>query len=340
MQNRISIKDIAKITGTSITTVSFVINGKAKEKSISDEVAQRIQKAVSELGYKPNALARGLRTGKSKIIGFLVDDISKPFFSKIATSIDQIASRNGYKIIFSSIGKDLEQAKEVLEIFNERQVDGYIIAITAGADDMINSVLDSPTPVVFFDRFIPEIAGDYVLVDNYNSTVKATKHLLENDFSNIAFVTTNSSEQQLVDRLKGYYDAVKVAERPQYILKIDYINQQEATPIIKDFLMQHTEIDAVIFATNYLTMDGLQLLKTSDQNLLANKGLISFDDFELLEFLKPTITAIEQPAQAIAEHIMEILFTKLKGSNDETGKIHRVIELPTKLNIRQSSIKT
>ena len=90
MQNRISIKDIAKITGTSITTVSFVINGKAKEKSISDEVAQRIQKAVSELGYKPNALARGLRTGKSKIIGFLVDDISKPFFSKILTTEETV----------------------------------------------------------------------------------------------------------------------------------------------------------------------------------------------------------------------------------------------------------
>ncbi|RZJ79849.1 MAG: LacI family transcriptional regulator, partial [Chryseobacterium sp.] len=222
MKDKISIKDIAKITGTSITTVSFVINGKAKEKSISEEVIKRIQKTVADLGYKPNAFARGLRTGKSKIIGFLVDDISKPFFSRIATAVDQLASSHGYKIIFSSIGGNAYRTKEILQIFHERQVDGYIIAITAGIEEDIKSLLIGRTPVVFFDRYLPEIEGDYVITDNYHSTSKATNLLLENGYKNIGFITTDSLEMQLLDRLKGYTYAIEEAGQKTCTLRLKY----------------------------------------------------------------------------------------------------------------------
>src|SRR5687768_17594501 len=102
MEKKVSMKDIAKQLGISISTVSFVVNGKAREKRISEELTQRVLALVEELGYKPDALARSFRTGKTNIIGFLVDDISRPFFSNLARFIDEKAAKNGYKIIYSS----------------------------------------------------------------------------------------------------------------------------------------------------------------------------------------------------------------------------------------------
>lgn len=337
MPEKISIKDIAKIIGTSITTVSFVINGKAKEKNISEEMTKRIQKVVDEMGYKPNSLARGLRTGKSKIIGFLVDDISKPFFSTIATSIDQIASKHGYKLIFSSIGRDQERAKEILQIFKERQVDGYIIAIAAGIEQEIFSLLNNGTPVVFFDRYLPDLKGDYVLTDNYASTHNATQHLLDRGFENIGFVTIKTEELQLLDRLKGYQASIVEAGKTPHVLMIDYENREQATAEIKKFVAEFKALDAIIFASNYLTMDGLQLLKTNDRKLLSSKGLISFDDFELLEFLNPSITAVEQPAQAIAERLIHLLIKKMGHQYVEANHKYEIVNLPAKLNVRQST---
>lgn len=337
MQNKISIKDIAKITATSITTVSFVINGKAKEKNISEEVIKRVQKTVDELGYKPNAFARGLRTGKSKIIGFLVDDISKPFFSRIATSIDQMASVHGYKIIFSSIGHNPDRAKEIFQIFKERQVDGYIIAITAGIEEEIKTLIGQDTPVVFFDRFHPDFKGDFVLSDNYAATSNATKHLLNNGFGNIAFVTIESEEQQLIDRLNGYCDAIAEAKKRTHILKLAYKTSQDPTGLIKDFLVENKSVDAILFATNYLTMDGLQLLKTRDKKIILNRAILSFDDFELLSFLTPTVTAVEQAIEGIAENIITLLMKKLQHPGHAEVQQHKTIVIPAKLNIRQST---
>ncbi|KQR70299.1 LacI family DNA-binding transcriptional regulator [Pedobacter sp. Leaf176] len=338
MQNKISIKDIAKITATSITTVSFVINGKAREKNISEEVIKRVEKKVEELGYKPNAFARGLRTGKSKIIGFLVDDISKPFFSRIATSIDQMASLYGYKIIFSSLGHDRNRAKEIFQIFKERQVDGYIIAITAGIEEEIKTLIGVDTPVVFFDRFHPDFEGDFVLSDNYTATKDATNHLLKNGFCNIAFITIESEEQQLIDRLNGYCDAISEVEKQKQVLKLTYNDGQNPTKLIKGFLMKNQSIDAVIFATNYLTMDGLQLLKTRDKEVILNRAVLSFDDFELLSFLTPTVTAVEQPIDGIAENIITLLMKKLQHHGQAGSLQHKTIVIPAKLNVRQSTV--
>ncbi len=117
MKKKVSIKDIAKQLGISISTVSFVVNGKAKEKRISDELTKRVLQLVDELDYKPDALARSFRTGKTNIIGFLVDDISEPFFSGIARFIDEKASKKGYKIIYSSTRNNRKKAVELLQIF-------------------------------------------------------------------------------------------------------------------------------------------------------------------------------------------------------------------------------
>lgn len=335
MQEKISIKDIANRVGTSTTTVSFVLNGKAKEKHISASITEKILSVVAELGYQPNAIARSLRTGKSKIIGFLVDDISKPFFSGIASVIDHKASEYGYKIIFSSTGNDKKRINEILNMFKERLVDGYIIAIAESLEEEIGALLKGNSPVVLFDRYLPELTADYVLTDNNLATYNATQHLLDNGYNNIGFVTIDTQQQQMLDRLKGYTTALENAGARQHILKIKYTTSEAATDCIKKFLLEGPELDAVIFASNYLTMDGLKLSRSGNEQLLNSRAVISFDDFELLEFIKPSITAIEQPIQLLGEKIVNQLIKRLQS--DTNPAKHEVFNIGANLNIRQST---
>ncbi|MDN3585939.1 LacI family DNA-binding transcriptional regulator [Pedobacter aquatilis] len=335
MHEKISIKDIANRVGTSTTTVSFVLNGRAKEKHISASITEKVLSVVAELGYQPNSIARSLRTGKTKIIGFLVDDISKPFFSGLASVIDQKASADGYKIIFSSTGNDKKRINEILSLFKERHVDGYIIATAEGLEEEIGELVNGKTPVVLFDRYLPDLKADYILTDNYLATQNAGQHLLDKGFSNIAFVTIDTQQQQMIDRLNGYSAAMEHAGKQQNVLKIKYTNSEDATESIKVFLEQNPDLDSVIFSTNYLTMDGLKLSRIGQEQLISSRAVISFDDFELLEFIKPSITAIEQPIQLLGEKIVKQLLKRLNPETKPTE--YGIFRIQATLNVRQST---
>ncbi|WP_316802081.1 LacI family DNA-binding transcriptional regulator [Pedobacter nototheniae] len=337
MKEKILIKDIASQLNVSITTVSFVINGKAKEKNISDALAKRVMDLVEKLDYQPNALAKSLRTGKTMILGFLVDDISEPFFSGIARFIDEKASEMGYKILFSSTRNDKKKALELLQIFKDRHVDGYIIALPEGLEGEISKLIESNQPVVLFDRYVPELKSDYVVIDNQGSTYEATQHLIGNGYQNIGFITIESDQQQMVDRLAGYEQAINENNLPIHIKKLNYIDSADSIRQMAQFFNTEEGLDAVIFAANYICMDGLRTFRQMEINILEDLAVVSFDDFELLEFCNPPVTAIAQPVEAIAERIMKTLLSKL--NSDKRSSSYTESVLPAILNIRGSSSK-
>lgn len=337
MKKRVSIKDIAKQLNISITTVSFVINGKAREKNISESLTKKVLDLVAELNYQPNALATSLRTGKTKIIGFLVDDISEPFFSGIARRIDEIASSLGYKILFSSTRNDTEKAIELLQIFKDRHVDGYIMALPEGLEEEVKKLIQTEAPVVLFDRYVQDVNADYVIIANENSTLEATEHLINNGYKNIGFVTIDTIQQQMVDRLTGYENAVKKHQLPAIVKKISYLNSAESIKEMAKFFKKEKQLDAVIFAANYICLDGLRTFRKEGIHIHKDLAVVSFDDFEILEFCDPPVTAIAQPLEAIAENIMKILLNKLKKAGKNVGNAQ--VSLPTILNVRASSAK-
>ena len=337
MKKRVSIKDIAKQLNISITTVSFVINGKAREKNISESLTKKVLELVAELNYQPNTLATSLRTGKTKIIGFLVDDISEPFFSGIARRIDEIASSLGYKILFSSTRNDTEKAIELLQIFKDRHVDGYIMALPEGLEEEVKKLIQTDAPVVLFDRYVQDVKTDYVIIDNQSSTYEATEHLIKNNYKKIGFVTIDTLQQQMVDRLAGYESAVKKYNLPAIVKKIKYVNSAESIEEMIKFFKAEKQLDAVVFAANYICLDGLRTFRKLGIQIHKDMAVVSFDDFEILEFCEPPVTAIAQPLEAIAENVMKILLNKLKRVGKPVENMQ--VSLPTILNVRGSSAK-
>lgn len=336
MKKKVQIKDIAKELNISITTVSFVINGKAKEKNISKALTKKVLDLVEKLGYQPNTLAKSLRTGKTNVIGFLVDDISEPFFSQIAHFLDQKASESGYKILFSSTHNNYDKAIELLQIFRDRHVDGYIMALPEGLEDETRNLVQTDIPVVLFDRYVPDLDTDYVIIDNAGATFNATQHLLAQGFRNIALVTLDTELQQMLDREAGYEKAMNEHKLQPKVKRIVYHKDEDSSiEQMERFFNEEKQLDAVIFAANYICLDGLRTFRKMGIKSSPDLAIVSFDDFELLEFYNPTITAIAQPVQQIAENLMKILLSKLEAKGEKTA--FKQLVLSADLNIREST---
>lgn len=193
--------------------------------------------------------------------------------------------------------------------------------------------MQTGAPVVLFDRYVPDLKTDYVIIDNQGSTYEAAKHLVNNGYKRIAFVTIETEQQQMMDRLLGYESAMSESFLDSSVLKITYQNSKDSIDKIGNFLKED-EYDAVIFAANYICMDGLRAFRKFGTNIFDDIAVVSFDDFELLEFCNPPITAIAQPLEAIAENIMKIMLLRLNEA-DIAG--NKQIVLPAILNVRGSS---
>ncbi len=339
MKKKISIGDIAKELGVSKTTVSFVLNGKGRENHISEALESKILKYIKEVGYQPNQFARGLRTGKTQIIGMLIEDISDPFFSSIARLIEEKAYKKGYKIVYSSTENDTQKTKELINIYRTRQVDGYIIAPSPGIEEDVKALLSDNLPVVLFDRFFPEIETDTVVVDNFEGTYNAINHLYENGYKNIALITLESDQVQMQDRLNGYVKAVEAHPVEPIIKKVVFHEEVEKTvKEIEKFLKANKQVDAVFFATNYLADAGLEAIQNLGIKISKDLGVIVFDDYNLFRLFTPSITAVAQPIQSISENVINILLKRLS----DTNKVHekKTVVVPTNLIIRNSAKNT
>lgn len=335
MKRKISIHDIAKELGVSSTTVSFVINGKAKEKRISMEMEEKIQAYVQKVGYQPNMMAKSLRTGKSRIIGLMVENIADPFFSSIARIIEENTYKLGYKIFHSSTDNDTDKSKDLIKVFRERQVDGYIIAPAPGIENDIQQLVDDGIPVIQFDRYFASLNTDVVVIDNEEGAYAAARHLFDNGYTNIGFVTLDSFQVQMSDRLKGYQKAIREAGTKKLVLHVPFgIPSGNSTEKIKEFIEEHKSMDAILFATNYLAISGLLAIRELGISIPQEMGIVGFDDNSHFALFSPSVTAVAQPVQDISEAVIKMMITCL--AENKKRKREKIV-LKTILNVRDSS---
>ncbi|TXK21064.1 LacI family transcriptional regulator [Pontibacter qinzhouensis] len=334
---KVSLKDIAERLNVSKTTVSFVLNGKAKENHISEAMTQKILHYAKEVGYMPNQLAKGLRTGETKILGVMVEDISDPFFSSITRTIEEQAYQKGYKIVYCSTENDPVKTKELLEVYKSRQVDGFIIAPPPGVEQEVQSLLDSGLPLVLFDRYFPNIPTANVVVDNLASAHRAAQHLVFNNYRQIAFITLDSEQNQMQERLTGYMKAMDENEQKHHIRKIPFdMPYSQVVQTIEAYLGQHPFIDAVLFSTSYLADGGLEAIKNLNLRIPHDMGVVVFDDEKLFRLFTPSITAVAQPIKEIASTAVDLLLNQITSGQKQL--VNKTTILPATLLERDSSV--
>jgi LacI family transcriptional regulator len=332
----VSIKDIARSLGVSPSSVSIVLNGKAKEKRISDELASKILKASQLMGYFPNQAAVSLRTGQSKTIGLLVENISNNFFSYLAKTIEDEVRMFGYNVVYCSTENDPRKGSELIQMLYNQQVDGYLITPTVGMEADIKKLVDRKKPVVLMDRYLESIDLPYVLADNSKGMKDGMEILIKAGYRKVGFVTNDLDLVQMRERERAYKEALDLADiliDEKKILKLKYtFLKDEAIKSISDFL-EVSDLDAIFFATNYIGIYGLQSIHNLKIKIREGLGVICFDDHDIFSLHTPAITAIRQPIKEIAITAVRILMGQL-------GLLQNVqdyqVLLPTKIIFRNS----
>ena len=188
MAKKTSLRDIAQRLGVSTALVSYVVNGKEKEGRVSQEKVNSIRLVAKELNYQPNLIAKSLKSGKTRTIGLIVADISNPFFSSIARVVEDEARRHGYVVIFGSSDENAEKSGQLISVFLNRQVDGFIIAPAAGTEQQIKTLQQAGKPVVLIDRYFPGLPTDCVRVNNMEASRRAVELLIHQGRRHIAIL--------------------------------------------------------------------------------------------------------------------------------------------------------
>lgn len=313
----VKLVDIAKELNVSVGLVSLVLSGKAKEQRISDAIANKVLKKSNEMGYKANQLARGLRTGRSGIIGLIVADIANPYFGKMARNIENEAARLNYQIMIGSSDENVEKLEQLIDLFQSRQVDGVIIVPVAGCDKIIKSCQQRKYPVVLIDRYCKNIEEDFVCTDNYNGALALTQVLLNNGYKKIASFVYNLEVSNNLDRVKGYQKAIDKngSQNKESIYEVNYTEVENK---LEPVLMHALEIgcDGFFFANNNLGIESLKILDKLDLKVGKDIGFVSFDNPETYHMVKPSITCYQQPIKEMSLFAVQHLVKKLKEPID------------------------
>jgi LacI family transcriptional regulator len=306
-----TIYDVAKRAEVSTYTVSSVVNRSAH---VSPELTKRVLKAVAELDYTPNALARGLQTRRSKLIAMLIPDIGGPFYARVVRGAEDRLSKAGYSLMLGNTYNSAEEQSRYLTAFRSQQVDGFLLFIAPGDESEPERMNSGKKPLVFVGRAPRTFRGDVVTADNVHGTLIAIEHLIEGGHKRIAIVLGHGSLSTTADRITGWRKALR-KHRLRAIA--DYIGEGDWTAEsaygIAVRMLKLSPRPTAIFAANFPMMTGvLRAIKVTGLRCPQDVQVVSSDDSEWLDVFDPPITTIAQPSYAMGQHGADLLLKRLE----------------------------
>ena len=331
------LEDIAKELNVSKTLVSMVINGKGDAYGISKKTQEKVLAKAGEMEYTPNVFARALRTGKSNLIALLVADISNPFYSNIAKYVEKALALKGYNLMICSTDENVEREEKLISLFAEQHmVDGLIVATTNTSGEYFKKDRLRKFPIVFIDRYLPDIESNYVVANNYQGSFELTEMLIKKGCKNILSLNiTPSHISSLTERVKGYKDALKkhhIAFEKENLLEISFDNiQNDVTEKLVKRLKSDHKIDAIYSLNNHIATACLNVFNAIGFNA-EKEGLLfaSFDDISLFDFVKPNIISVSQPLEQIGIEAANLTLHLIEQKGSDFNGYKKVV-LPTSI---------
>jgi LacI family transcriptional regulator len=334
-----TIKDIARIVNCSYATVSRALNNKP---GINSKTRERILEVAKDLGYQPNAIARGLVMQKTHTIGLIIPDIVNPFFPEIARGVEDIASVHGYTVFLCNTNWNLEKEAVYLNALQEKRVDGIIIKPASDADSQFapgHSRLDDINlPIVIFSGQSSTGRHSYIEIDNLRGGFIAAKHLIEAGYRRIAFIGGRESSHSNAERMKGYRMALTAYELPvdeSLILNHDFYGES-GFALMEQLLKLPEPPDAVFTGNDIIALGVLECLQRHRIRVPDDFGVIGFDNIIFAGYPQIQLTTVAQPKYLMGQHAAEILLNEISGI--ETDGIKKTI-LEPELVIRRTTRK-
>ena len=319
-----TIYDVAKRAGVSTYTVSAVLNRSAR---VSAELTTRVEVAVRELNYTPNAVARSLQTRITKSIGMAIPDIGNPFYASFVRGLESRLRQDDYTVLLTSSFEDeAEQTKQIAN-FKARQVDGLVVVMVNGTEDTVRALVAETRPVVFAARVPVTYQADCVSADNVLGSRRAVDHLLDRGHKRVGMVIGHLSLSTGAERALGWRQALEARglPAPGELLAVGEWTSESGYRLTNQ-LMSLAHPPTAIFGANFLILTGiLRALRERGLHVPRDVQLASSDDSEWLDAFDPPVTTVAQPAYSIGYESANLL---LKRIQDPSRPFERIVLTP------------
>ena len=333
---KFTMRDVARLAGVSVATVSAVVNRTA---TVSEHRAQKVRAAMEALDYQPDQIARSLKVGRSDVIGMVVSDITNPFFPEVIRGVEDAARKEGYSVILCNSNEDPEQEKRHLNTLFSRRVDGVLLACSDVAS-AYDSLARRRFPIVFVDRIPRGLAHAGVSTDNVDAGYRATQYLIGLGHKRISFIAGRLTLSPHVDRLEGFRKAMQenhLAVRDEY-LRLGDMQTETGYRAGLELLRLSEPPTAIMSSNNKMLMGLMRAIAEIQVPCPQAVSVVGFDDFAWTQHYTPQLTTVAQPTCAIGCRAMELLLAKMRAGAD-SPVLNEQILLKAELRIRESTGK-
>ena len=302
-----TIKDVAKHAGVGIGTVSRVINN---EKSVGEKTRKKVIEVMKTLNYLPNNMASQLRKNETRIIALLVPVVNHPFFAKLAYYVEDEADRFGYSVILVSSQQRVEKEAEIISRIKHKKVDGAVFVTHYNHEE--DELKDCP--IISIDRVLGENIP-YVTSDNYESTKKAIKYMIERGAKRVGFIGSKPIvDSEVLERERAYLDVMAEYGMPVCMVN-DVMQHGEETVVVANFMEKYSDVDGVFVSGYTLSQVFYEAAVELGRKIPDDLQIISYDGI-FKQWSISNMTCVEQPIEEMARQVVRLLIKKIH--NEET----------------------
>jgi LacI family transcriptional regulator len=328
-QRAITSRDVARTAGVSQATVSAVLNG---TRFVTDETRSRVEAAIAQLNYRPNALARSLKTQASRLIGLVLPTLVSPWWSGVVGAIDKAALAEGFSIILAQTENDPAREVQIMRTLLEHQVVGFIVVPSYQPAPELVQLIGSGVSVVLLNRPIPGVELDLLGLDSYGDARLAVEHLIGHGRHRIATLLQPMRTPATREHLRGYQDATRAAGLPDDLFLetgVDWTDGEAATIAL---FARDPAIDALFSSSHLLTIGAYAALESLGRRIPDDVAIIGQNDLPWAAQLRSPLSVLHQSDQEFGTQAVRLLMDRLA---DPTGTRRQVV-CPERLILRRS----
>ncbi|GAB4414930.1 MAG: DNA-binding transcriptional regulator CytR [Anaerolineae bacterium] len=332
MAQKVTLRDVARHAGVSVTTVSNVVRGWPY---IAEETRLKVERAIEELGYVPHPIATWLRRGYTQTIGFVVPDVTSPHFAALVETVEDIAREHGYSVLVLNTHEDELREAEAVRLLTNGLGDGILLVQTANALQNGSLLRDVTVPVVAIDRVHSTFDGPFCNVDNFAVTRLAMQHLYDLGHRRIAHLVGPASALSAQDRAESYRQFVRRAG-----LDYEYLStnpsqwcSDEGYRAMHQLLDEPVRPTAVFVSNDRMAIGAIHAALERGLRVPEDISLVGVDDIELSRHITPPLTTVRQPLEEMARIGIEMLLKLIRGESLEQTHV----SLAPSLIVREST---
>ena len=291
-----TIYEVSKLAGVSLATVSRVVN---KNLSVSEKTRQKVLKAMEQLDYKPNLVAKSLASNRSDCVGVLVSEFYGSFYGGIMSGVESVLRKADKHIVVTAGHNEEQREKDDIEFLISRNCDALILHVEAVSDEYLINLCQGKIPVIILNRHIPKIADRCISLDNELGGYLATKHVLEKGHTQVAYISGPKRKADAQERLVGHKRALQefnVAFDQARVYEGDYL-QIGGSAGIKYFLENDIEFTAAICANDEMATGAIATARENNLDVPNNISIFGFDNVVFASYTYPTLSTINYPVQ-------------------------------------------